>query len=327
MPADAPALEIPKVRIGISACLLGQEVRYNGGHKRDAFLTDTFGRYVEWVAVCPEVELGMGTPRPPIRLERHGGEVRLVMPSSGEDYTDAMRAWATRRAEALAGMDLDGYVLKKDSPSCGMERVKVYPAAVIGAPSKDGRGLFAEALMERLPDLPVEEEGRLNDPLLRETFVARVFVHRRWREGERAGWTRGSLMRFHERHKLLLMARNQTAMRRLGSLLGEAGREAPVEELAAAYRSGLREVLSRPATRRNHANVLSHLAGYVSDALDREDRAEVAETVERYRLGLVPLVVPLTLIRHHVRRQAVAYLQDQVYLDPHPHELMLLNHV
>ncbi len=323
--------EPPKVRIGISACLLGEEVRYNGGHKRDAFLTDTFGRYVEWVPVCPEVELGMGTPRPPIRLERIGGpsqSPRLIMPSTGGDYTDAMRDYAERRVAELARLDLDGYVLKKDSPSCGMERVKVYhPASGSGAPSKDGRGLFTGILLARLPDLPVEEEGRLNDPALRESFISRVFVHHRWREGEREGWTRAALMRFHERHKFLLMARNQTAMRRLGRLLGDSDRSEPMETLAAAYRQGLTEILRRPATRRGHANVLRHLAGYVSDALDRDDRAELAETVERYRLGLVPLIVPLTLIRHHVRRQGAGYLQDQAYLDPHPHELMLLNHV
>ncbi|MFL6235200.1 MAG: YbgA family protein [Thermoanaerobaculia bacterium] len=317
--------DLPKLRIGISACLLGQEVRYNGGHKRDAFLTDTLGPYVEWVAVCPEVEVGMGTPRPPIRLERRGEEIRLVMPSTGEDYTDAMRWWAERRVAALAAMDLDGYVLKKDSPSCGMERVKIYPGA--GAPSKDGRGLFAEALIARLPDLPVEEEGRLNEPLLRENFIARVFVHHRWREGEREGWTRASLMRFHERHKFLLMARNQNGMRRLGRLLGDSGKATPAPELAAAYRRGLTEVLRRPAIRRGHTNVLQHLAGFVSDALDPADRAELAETIERYRLGLVPLIVPLTLIRHHVRRQGVEYLQGQAYLEPHPYELMLLNHV
>lgn len=324
----SPDLSLPRIRVGISACLLGEEVRYNGGHKRDAFLADTFGRWVEWVAVCPEVELGMGTPRPAIRLERHAenpGEIRLVMPSTGQDYTASMRDWAARRVEALAGMDLDGYVLKKDSPSCGMERVKVYHGS--GAPMKDGRGLFAEALIARLPDLPVEEEGRLNDPLLRESFIARIFVHHRWREGEREGWTRAALMRFHERHKFLLMARNQAALRRLGRLLGEAGKETPVEDLAAAYRLGLREILRRPATRRGHTNVLHHLAGYVSDPLDRDDRAELAGTIENYRLGLVPLVVPLTLIRHYVRKQAVGYLQDQVYLEPHPHELMLLNHV
>lgn len=318
-----------KVRIGISACLLGEEVRYNGGHKRDAFLTDTFGRYVEWVPVCPEVELGMGTPRPPIRLERIGGVdrggIRLVMPSTGQDYTGPMREYAERRVAELARLDLDGYVLKKDSPSCGMERVKVYPAS--GAPSRDGRGLFAEILMARLPDLPVEEEGRLNDPILRENFITRVFVHRLWREGERAGWTREALLRFHERHKFLLMARNQSALRRLGRLLGESDRHEPIGTLAAAYRQGLTEILRRPATRRGHANVLHHLAGYVSDPLDSAGRAELAETIERYRLGLVPLIVPLTLIRHHVRRQGVGYLQEQVYLEPHPHELMLLNHV
>lgn len=317
--------EPPRPRVGISACLLGQEVRYNGGHKRDAFLTDIFGRYVEWVAVCPEVEVGMGTPRPPIRLERQGEEIRLVMPSTGADYTEAMRSWGQRRVAALAEMDLDGYVLKKDSPSCGMERVKVYSGEE--APSKDGRGLFAETLMARLPDLPVEEEGRLNDPLLRENFIARVFVHHRWREGEKEGWTRASLMRFHERHKLLLMARNQNGMRRLGRLLGDSGKGTPLPGLAAAYRQGLTEVLRRPATRRGHTNVLQHLAGYVSDALDPADRAELAETIERYRLGLVPLIVPLTLIRHHVRRQGVEYLQGQAYLEPHPYELMLLNHV
>ncbi|HEX6901102.1 MAG TPA: DUF523 and DUF1722 domain-containing protein [Thermoanaerobaculia bacterium] len=316
--------EAPKVRIGISACLLGQEVRYNGGHKKDSFLTDTFGKYVEWVPVCPEVELGMGTPRPPIRLERIGGDVRLIMPSTGQDYTEAMRDYAERRVAALADLDLDGYVLKKDSPSCGMERVKVYDGP---SPSKEGRGLFAEVLMSRLPDLPVEEEGRLNDPLLRESFVTRVFVHHRWREGERAGWTRASLMRFHERHKFLLMARNQAGMRRLGRLLGDADRSRPVEELAAAYREGLTRILRRPATRRGHTNVLHHLAGFVSDRIEGEDRAELAETIERYRLGLLPLVVPLTLIRHYVRRFGVQYLRDQVYLEPHPHELMLLNHV
>jgi uncharacterized protein YbbK (DUF523 family) len=169
----------PKVRIGISSCLLGQEVRYNGGHKRDDFLTGTFGPFVEWVPVCPEVEMGMGVPRPAIRLERIGGGVRLVMPSTGDDLTDAMREFSRGRVEALAGMGLDGYVLKKDSPSCGMERVKVYSAT--GAPAQDGRGIFAQELLRRLPDLPVEEEDRLRDPRLCENFLARVFAYHRAR--------------------------------------------------------------------------------------------------------------------------------------------------
>lgn len=255
----------PKVRIGISSCLLGQEVRYNGGHKRDDFLTGTFGPFVEWVPVCPEVEFGMGVPRPPIRLERIGGGVRLRMPSTGMDLTDAMREFSRRRVEDLAAMGLDGYVLKKDSPSCGMEKVKIYGGA--GAPSKDGRGLFAEALLTRLPHLPVEEEGRLNDPRLRESFVTRVFVHHRWQESEREGWTQARLMRFHERHKVLLMARNQAAIRRLEKLLGLANRNDSVRDLAAKYRVGLTEILRRPATRRGHTNVLHHLLGLVSDAL------------------------------------------------------------
>jgi len=319
----------PRVRLGVSACLLGEEVRYNGGHKRDAFLADVFGRYAEWVPVCPEVEIGLGTPRPAMRLVRIGrGEetgIRLVTPETGADHTDAMRAWAARRAEELAAAELDGYVLKKDSPSCGMERVKLYPEEG-GAPAKEARGLFAEALLHRLPHLPVEEEGRLNDPLLRENFIARVFVHARWRE-EEPRWTRASLMRFHERHKFLLLARNQAGMRRLGRLLGESGRRDSAQELARAYRDGLTEVLRRPPTRRGHTNVLQHMAGFVSDALDRGDREELRDTIDRYRRGLLPLIVPVTLIRHHVRRQENAYLRDQVYLEPHPYELMLLNHV
>jgi uncharacterized protein YbgA (DUF1722 family)/uncharacterized protein YbbK (DUF523 family) len=317
------------VRIGVSACLLGEEVRYNGGHKRDSFLTDVFGRYADWVTVCPEVEIGLGTPRPAMRLVRIGTETRLVTPETGADHTDAMRAWAGRRADELAAADLDGYVLKKDSPSCGMERVKLYPGGgeAGGAPTKEARGLFAEALLRRLPHLPVEEEGRLNDPPLRENFITRVFVHERWRRTDREGWTRAALMRFHEQHKFLLLARNQAGMRRLGRLLGESGRRDDVRQLARAYREGLTEVMRRPPTRRGHTNVLQHMAGFVSDPLDREDREELRDTIDRYRRGLLPLIVPVTLIRHHVRRQGNAYLRDQVYLEPHPYELMLLNHV
>lgn len=328
-PASVPPPEPPetrRVRIGISACLLGQEVRYNGGHKRDSFLTDVFGRYVEWVPVCPEVEIGLGVPRPPIRLTwAAGGEVRLVMPDTGEDLTERMTAYAERRVDDLAGLGLAGYVFKKDSPSCGMERVKVWPGD--GPPSKEGRGLFAEVLMRRLPHLPIEEEGRLNDPSLRDSFISRVYVYDRWLEAEHAGWRPASLMRFHERHKLLLMARNQAGMRRLGRLLGDSTPKDDPRALAAAYLDGMTAVLRRAPTRRGHTNVLQHLAGYVSDGIDRGDRAELAESIDRYRRGLVPLIVPLTLLRHHVRRLGVEYLCNQVYLEPHPHELMLLNHV
>lgn len=314
------------LRIGVSACLLGEEVRYNGGHKRDPFLTDMLGQYVEWVPVCPEVEIGLGTPRPAMRLVRIGGDTRMVTPETGADHTEAMRSYSERRVGELLGERLAGYILKKDSPSCGMERVKLYPAEG-GAPAKEARGLFADALLRRWPDLPVEEEGRLHDPLLRENFVTRIFVRDRWMQAEEEGWTRASLMRFHERHKFLLMARNQAGMRRLGRLLGESGRQDDARELAQAYLSGMTEVLRRPATRRGHTNVLFHLAGFVTDRIDDGDRRELIESIDRYRAGQLPLIVPVTLIRHHVRRLEVDYLRDQVYLEPHPQELMLLNHV
>lgn len=318
--------ETRRLRIGVSACLLGEEVRYNGGHKRDPFLTDMLGHYVEWVPVCPEVEIGLGTPRPAMRLIRIGGDTRIVTPETGADHTDAMRAWSERRVEELGAERLAGYILKKDSPSCGMERVKLYPAEG-GAPNKEARGLFAEALLRRHPDLPVEEEGRLHDPLLRESFVTRIFVRDRWMRGQEEGWTRTSLMRFHERHKFLFMARNQAGMRRLGRLLGESGKRDGAEDLARVYLAGMTEVLRRPATRRGHTNVLYHLAGFVTDRIDDGDRRELIESIDRYRTGLLPLIVPVTLIRHHVRRLGVEYLRDQVYLEPHPQELMLLNHV
>jgi uncharacterized protein YbgA (DUF1722 family)/uncharacterized protein YbbK (DUF523 family) len=318
--------DLPKPRLGVSACLLGEEVRYNGGHKRDRFLTDVLGPYVSWVPVCPEVEIGLGTPRPAIRLVQIGigEETRLVAPDSGADHTVAMRTCAERRVAELAGMALSGYVLKKGSPSCGMERVKVYGGQ--GMPAKEGRGLFAEALLRLLPELPVEEEGRLNDPALRENFVSRIFAYDRFQREERAGWTRASLTRFHERHKFLLMARNQAGMRRLGRLLGSASREVRAEDLARDYLRGFTMVLSRPASRRGHTNVLQHLAGFVSDGLDGADREELTRAIETYRRGLLPLIVPITLLRHHTRRQEIAYLADQVYLEPHPYELMLLNH-
>jgi uncharacterized protein YbgA (DUF1722 family)/uncharacterized protein YbbK (DUF523 family) len=314
-----------RVRIGISSCLLGEKVRFDGGHKKDEFLTSHFGRFVEWVPVCPEFEIGLGVPRESLRLVDQGKGVQLIAPRSGADHTEAMRRWARERAGIIADQRLCGFVFKRSSPSCGLERVKVYRGS--GLLRRNGRGIFAESLCQRLPHLPVEEEGRLNDPRLRENFVSQVFSFKRWMDLGKEGLTRGRIMEFHARHKFLLMAHSQDGLRLLGNRLGRAGKSTPAKELAETYFDGFCEVMRHAPTRRNHTNVLHHLAGYFSDRLESADRAELAEVIDRYRRELLPLIVPITLIRHYVRKFGVEYLADQVYLDPHPDELNLLNHL
>lgn len=312
------------IRIGISACLLGEPVRFDGGHKRDAFLTETFGRFVEWVPVCPEVECGFGTPREPMRLVRSGGGVRLLSVKTGTDLTAAMERFSRSRASALAREDLSGYVLKKDSPSCGVERVKIYD--VHGTAARSGRGLFAAALINACPHLPVEEEGRLADPRLRDNFVARVFAYSRLRGLFDRRWRVGDLVRFHAAHKLLLLAHAPDTYRQLGRLVAGAVR-LPRQLLERRYVDGFMPALARLATTERHTNVLQHMAGYFKHRLDRASRRELADTIVDYQRGLVPLIVPLTLLAHYVRVFDVTYLAGQIYLQPHPKELMLRNHV
>lgn len=311
------------IRIGVSSCLLGQNVRYDGGHKKDDFVTGLLGRFVEFVPVCPEVEVGMSIPRPTIRLERRGEAVHLVDPKNGVDHTEAMQRWAERKVAELGKLDLCGYVLKKDSPSCGMERVRVYAK---GAPIKSGRGIFAAELLDRLPLLPVEEEGRLNDPELRENFVERVFAYRRLKDLFRGRWTVGDLVRFHTAEKLLLLAHDPEGYRQLGRIVARA-KETPREELPGRYGEIFMRSMAKPATLGKQTNVLQHMAGYFKDTLPDDEKAEMHDAIRDYRRKLVPLVVPLTLIRHHVRKQKVAYLDGQTHLAPHPKELMLRNHV
>lgn len=314
----------PSIRIGISACLLGEKVRYDGGHKRDGYLVETFGRFVEWVSVCPEVEMGLGTPRETLRLVRIGESVRMVMPKTGEDHTDAMQAFARRRLRQLEKDDLCGYVLKKGSPSCGMERVRVFSSH--GMPAKSGRGIFAEELLAHFPNLPVEEEGRLYDPRLRENFIERVFAYRRLRTLFAGRWKQGHLVAFHTAHKLLLMAHSPQAYASLGRLVA-GGKSLPHTELRSRYETEFMAALSEKATTRRQTNVLQHIAGYLRPHLDETSRKELQALVEDYRRGLVPLVVPVTLIRYFLRRSPIPYLNGQVYLEPHPKELMLRNHV
>jgi len=312
------------VRIGVSSCLLGQNVRFDGGHKRDAFLVGTFGRFVEWVPVCPELELGLGVPRESIRLERRGDRIHIVAPRSGADHTEAMARFARKRARELLAESLDGFVLKKDSPTCGMERVRIYDRNAV--PTRTGTGLFAATLVEQLPELPMEEEGRLNDPRLRENFIERVFSHGRLRRLFAGRWTLGQLVAFHSAHKIQLMAHSPKAYQALGRLVADAKRvERP--ELRRRYSGAFMEALRVPATPRRHANALAHMAGHLRKLVSSPDRQELARLIEDYRLGLVPLVVPITLLNHHVTRLGLEYLQGQHYLAPHPRELMLRNHV
>jgi len=316
--------EAGRIRVGISACLLGHHVRYNGGHKRDALLVETFGPFVEWVPVCPEVELGLGTPRPTLRLKRHGGDLRLIMPSTGADYTAAMRAYAKRRVAKLRTDDLCCYILKQDSPSCGMERVKVY--GVRNVPSNSGRGVFAAALLQRFPHMPIEEEGRLNDPRRRDNFIERVFAYRGLRSLFRAHWTVGGLVAFHGAHRLQLLAHSPTAYERLGRSLAGA-KTRPRAALRDDYEAQFMSALDIPATPKRHANVLQHIAGYFKKQLDDDSRHELLSLIDDYRRGLVPLIVPVTLVGHYVHRFEVSYLKGQTYLEPQPKELMLRKHV
>jgi uncharacterized protein YbgA (DUF1722 family)/uncharacterized protein YbbK (DUF523 family) len=319
--ADSPR---EKPRIGVSACLLGQAVRWDGGHKRDRFLNDALAPWVEWVAVCPEIEIGLGAPRETIRLVGNALRPRLVGGASGADHTDAMRAYAEAKLAELERLDLCGYVLKSDSPTCGMERVRVYDRR--GMARREGVGAFARVLLERMPELPVEEEGRLNDAGLREAFLERVFARKRWRDFLRGGLSPRRLVDFHRVHKYLLMAHSPRHYSALGRIVADAGRTERAE-LERRYGTMLTQALRERATVPRHVNVLQHLAGYFKDRLDSAGRQELAGVFADYARRLVPLVVPVTLVRHHARALDVAYLQDQVYLAPGPKELMLRNYV
>jgi len=312
------------LRLGISRCLLGDEVRFDGGHKRDSFLTDVFGRYVEWVPVCPEVEAGLGTPREAMRLVGDIQYPRLVTIKSGTDHTRALETMTTNRIAELKNLDLSGYVFKKGSPSCGIERVRIYNEH--GMPNRNGVGLFARAFIEQFPLIPVEEEGRLCEPTLRENFIERVFCYRRWQDLVQSGVTRQALVQFHTIHKYLLLAHSPQQNEVLGRLAGQAHQHHP-KELAYRYGELFMKALAVKATVRKHVNVLQHILGYFKERLGAHEKAELLGVIGDYHHGLTPLIVPLTLIKHYVQIFDVSYIRDQVYLNPHPKELMLRNHV
>jgi len=314
-----------RIRIGISSCLLGQRVRYDSNHKHDSYITGTLGQYFEFVPVCPEVAIGLGVPRPPIQLAGDPGQPRARgVRDPAMDVTDALQDYGRRMAGELT--DISGYIFKSRSPSCGMERVKVYGPQGGGA-AKQGVGLYAQQIMAARPLLPVEEEGRLGDPGLRDNFLERVFAYRRWQQQVRQGLCPAALVDFHTRHKLSLMAHGQGPYRALGRLVADAGRKRGFNDLCNRYISEFTQALKHRATVRRHTNVLQHLLGYLRRDLDGDDRQELADTIDRYRRGEVPRIVPVTLLKHHFRRHPDPYVEDQLYLNPPSDELMLRSYL
>jgi len=314
----------PKPRLGIARCLLGEEVRYDGTHKLDRYLRDTLGPFVEWVPVCPEVGCGMPVPREATRLVGDPGNPALVGRKSGADWTLRMREWGGRKRDELARLGLHGYVFQYGSPSCGMSRVKVRTGE--GAPRLSGVGMWARMVMEAFPLLPFEDDGRLRDPAIRENFITRLFTLHRWREAMDPEATPGRLVDFHSRQKLLVMAHSVDRYRALGKLVARAGAD-PLAPICEAYLEGLLAALAVKATPGKHANVLQHAMGYFKKELSMGEKEELGTLIDQFRLGLIPLIAPVTLINHYVHKYGKEYLARQYYLTPYPAELMLRNHV
>jgi uncharacterized protein YbgA (DUF1722 family)/uncharacterized protein YbbK (DUF523 family) len=309
-----------KFKIGISSCLLGNPVRWNAGHKLDRFLTNTLGQFVEYVPVCPEVEAGFGVPRESVRLVGNPENPRMITFKSKTDLTDQMKRWAKKRVKELEKEDLCGFIFKSDSPSSGMIRVKVYSEK--GMPRKVGVGMFARAFMDHFPRIPVEDDGRLHNPVIRENFIERIFSLKRWRDIVAKSPRIGKLVDFHSRNKLLLLSHSQKHYRLMGKLVAN-GKKLTSRKLFDQYEQLLLEALALNTTAKKNNNVLQHLMGYFKKQLTADEKQELLEVFEQYRKGYVPLLVPLTLINHYVRKYDQPYLKIQTYLNPHPVELKL----
>lgn len=323
-PEREPMSMHEKIMIGISSCLLGERVRYDGGHKLDHYLKDTLGMYVDWVPVCPEVESGLPVPREAMRLVGDNTAPRLVTVRSGIDYTERMQTWAEKKLTMVARLDLCGFIFKSRSPSSGMRGVKVYGPS--GVPTHAGVGIFAKTFMDRFPFIPVEDDGRLHDPALRENFIERVFVFKRWKEMVRAGGRLRDLVSFHTDHKLLILAHSPKHYTLLGRLVAGAKKQER-QTLLDEYFTVLMEGLKLLATARKNTNVLQHVAGYFKKQLSSEEKRELMELIEAYHKELIPLIAPMVLLSHYVKKYEEPYLKRQYYLHPHPAELMLRNHV
>jgi uncharacterized protein YbgA (DUF1722 family)/uncharacterized protein YbbK (DUF523 family) len=313
-----------RIRVGISTCLLGENVRYDGGHKLDRFLTETLGQYVDYVPVCPEVECGLPIPRDSMHLEGDPERPRLMTSRTREDKTAQMLKWAKRRVVELEKEDLCGFIFKSNSPSSGMERVRIRNEK--GMPEKKGVGLFAKAFMEHFPLIPVEENGRLHDPKLRENFIERIFTMMRWRELLNKRWRMGGLVDFHTRNKLLILSHSPKHYKMMGKLVAD-GKAMPIEKLYQEYENLLMAALKLKTTAKKNSNVLQHMMGYFKKDLSSDEKQEILEIIQQYREGYVPLIVPVTLMNHFIRKYKQPYLGMQTYLNPHPIALQLRNHV
>lgn len=311
------------IKIGVSSCLLGKEVRYNGGHSHDRYITGTLGQYFTFVDVCPEVEAGFGIPRETLRLVGNPESPRLLTSRTHKDCTETMRNWAQKRVKDLANANLCGFIFKSKSPSSGMERVKVYTEK--GFPgSNKGVGLFARAFMACFPLIPVEEDGRLHDAALRENFIERIFALKRWRQVAEEKKNRGNIVAFHTGHKLQIMSHSLQHYRDMGRLVARA-KESPLESLYEQYEAMFMQALSLKATVKKNVNVLQHMAGYFKKLLSKDEKKELLEVIEQYHKNYIPLIVPITLVNHYVRKYEQEYLKKQYYLNPHPIELKLRN--
>ncbi len=309
-----------KITVGVSACLVGNKVRYDGAHKRDRSITDILGRFLTYVPVCPEAECGLPVPREPMHLAGSAGNPRLVTIHTGIDHTERMERWVRDRLDELKDSGLCGFIFKSRSPSCGVRGIKVYRDS--GRPSGSGTGIFASAFMKRFPLIPVEDEDRLHDPGLRENFIERIFVCRRWQDFTGSRHTARGLVEFHARHKYLIMAHSPKHLAALGRLVAAAD-----HETEKSYIRILTDALRLAATKARNTNVLHHITGYFKNELDTAEKKELREIIDRYRHGLIPLAVPVALLNHYVLKYDKTYLKEQYYLNPHPAELMLKNHV
>lgn len=314
----------PPINVGISTCLLGERVRFDAGHKHDRFITDVLGDYFVFIPVCPELDVGMGVPRESVRLVGDIKNPRMVGVKSGEDWTDRMNTYSKERVRQLESHNLSGCIFKGDSPSCGMERVRVYNEK--GMPAKKGRGLYADVFIKHVPLIPVEEEGRLNDAGLRENFIVRVFSYHRFQQLRAKSFSRGALVEFHTAHKYLLLAHSPKHYTELGRLVANAKRYKP-ENLLDNYGNLLMEGLKVKTTYKKNVNVLHHILGFLHDYLTSDEKQDILNTISDYHRRLVPLIVPITLLSHYIRKHNVEYIKYQIYLTPHPKELMLRNHV